>query len=78
MVSRPNQFAANYACQATSGQLSILRASPAHIAALARAPLRKRRGRTSPFAFTSCHSECSEESPPFVKRKGDRGMPVFA
>ena len=28
----------------------------------------------SPFAFTSCHSECSEESPPFVKRKGDRGM----
>ena len=32
----------------------------------------------SPFAFTSCHSECSEESPPFVKRKGDRGMPVSA
>ena len=92
VVSRPNQFAANYACQATSGQLSILRASPAHIAPLARVPLRKRWGRGGgkswqsfphhgnhgskppPFAFTSCHSECSEESPPFAKRKGARGM----
>ncbi len=50
------------------------KASPAHIASLVRAPLRKRRGRTSPFAFTSCHSERSEESPPFAERKGARGM----
>ncbi len=53
VVSRPNQFAANYACQATSGQLSILRASPAHIAALVRVPLRKRWGRHRPAAHPS-------------------------
>ena len=29
----------------------------------------------SPFAPRPCHSERSEESPPFAKRKGAGGMP---
>ena len=31
--------------------------------------------KTSTLAFTPCHSEHSEESPPFAPRKGARGMP---
>ena len=65
------------------------RASPAHIASLVRAPLRFAKGAyTSPFATATCHSqhtarhserpsvipERSEESTPFAKRKGARGM----
>ena len=34
------------------------------------------RTRTLSFRATSCHSERSEESPPFAKRKGARGMPT--
>ena len=80
VVSRPNQFAANYACQAISGQLSILRASPAHIAPLVRAPLRKRRGRgwRKIMAIIPPSWQSWFKISPFAKRKGARGMLVSA
>ena len=42
--------------------------SPAHIATLVRAPLRKRRGRTLPLAFNTCHSE------PHLSFRAERGI----
>ena len=52
------------------------RASPAHIAPLVRAPLRKRRGRTPPpSAFTPCHSEAERGISPLTLREG--GMSIF-